>query len=444
MNLDVRRLCQQHSTAFVAMGSRVISALGWLLGMVMVVRYLTPAETGFFYAFQSLVALQVFLEMGMATVIIMSANHEVVNLTWENGRWNGCSTHLERLGSIARVVGKWYGFAGSAVIVLIIPMGIIFFSRQHTVGHHVAWLGPWIALGFTAGASVIFVGFEALAEGIGAVNDLAHSRLWQAFLALVIFVVVLRMGAGLWASPLMVGTRVLVGFAVIARKCGRKLIEILRAPKGDKVDWRKDLFPFQWRIAVSWMSGYAIYQVLTPTVFYFSGPIEAGRFGLAVQIAAGVGTVSGAWLQVRQAYWAQGAARRDWVFLDRDFIRVSLATIGLAFFGCSLGAVILVVGSYLGVANRLPSWGVFIPFALAVCINQYIFAMATYLRSFLVEPFLLQSILMAAAIAGGAFILRNHAPYVLAWWYCVVTATLGLWLGQWIFYRWRKANKALG
>ena len=442
--IKMNAIFKTHGTALIAMSSRVTSAVGWLLGMFMVVHYLTPVETGFYYAFQSLVALQVFLEMGMATVIIIRANQEVAYLTWDNQRWNGDSRHVQRLGSIVRLVKRWYGLAGLSVLLIITPVGIIFFSRQNTAAHPVAWLGPWIALGFAAGLSVIFVGLEALTEGMGSVSELAQSRLAQAIFALLVFIVALRMGAGLWASSLMVAGRVFVGTYLIWKKCGCRLQAIMKEPKGEKVDWRRDLLPFQWKIALSWISGYAIFQIMTPFVFAYSGPTEAGRFGLAVQATAGVGSVAGAWLQVRQAYWAQGAARRDWAFLERDFRAVASISIGLSLVGCTMVGGMILIGKYYGVVNRLPSWGVYIPFAIAICINQYIFAMATYLRAFFVEPFLLQSILMALTISIGTLFLRHQPPFVLAWWYCGVTGTLGLWMGQWVFHRWRKHNQSLG
>jgi hypothetical protein len=442
MKQKIRNLRAIHGTAVVAMSSRITSSAGWLLGMAMVVRYLTPEETGFYYAFQSLVALQVFLEMGMATVIIMSANHEVANLVWDKTRWVGEARHIERLGSIVRLVGKWYGMAGSAVVCFILPIGCVFFSRQNHGAHPVVWFGPWVALGLAAGFSIAFVGLEAITEGLGAVDELAKSRLAQAFFALLAFVIALRLGAGLWASPIMVAVRVLVGTSVIMKKCGGRLLAVVREPKGETLNWWKDLFPFQWRIALSWMAGYAIFQILTPVIFAYSGAVEAGRFGLAVQATTGIGTVAGAWLQVRQAFWAQGAARRDWAFLDRDFLRVALMTTGLAVLGCVIFGGVLVLGRRWGGTTRLPSWGVYLPLAAAICVNQYVFAMATYLRSFLVEPFLKLSLLMAATVSVGTLLLRHQSPAVLACWYCLVTGTLGLGMGMETFRRWRKTLQA--
>jgi hypothetical protein len=88
----------------------------------------------------------------------------------------------------------------------------------------------------------------------------------------------------------------------------------------------------------------------------------------------------------------------------------------------------------------LPAWGVFIPLCIAICINQYVFSMATYLRSFMVEPFLIQSVLTALITAGGSFLLRHQSPTILAGWFCTVTICMGLGFGQWIFHRWRHLN----
>ena len=422
------------------MAGRVVSAGGWLIGMSLVIRHLSAAEQGFYYAFQSLIALQVLLEMGMSTVVLTSAAHEVAELRWD-GTWTGPSAHLERLGSLARIALKWFGGAAILVLGLILPIGIAFFGRHQVQGQPISWFGPWIFLSVAAATSVFVVGLNALTEGIGAVSEMAMARLLQSTCGLLAFAVAISKGAGLWSGGIMVGTGVLVSSSFILMRVGPRLASALQAPRGEPVNWRQDLLPFQWRIALSWMAGYAIFQVLTPTVFAYNGPAEAGRFGLAVQATSGIGTIAGAWIQVRQTPWAMAAARGDVTFMDRDFRRVSWTSVILAALGCGAVAILALLAGRTGFAHRIPAWGVLLPFFIAICVNQYIFAMATYLRSFRVEPFLGQSWAMAGTILTGCFLLRRCPVTALAWWYCGAVVTVGLNFALWIFRNWRKKRE---
>src|SRR5665647_910123 len=60
---------------------------GWglfsgLVMLLLVVRYLTPDEQGYYYTFASILALQIFFELGMSYVVMQSASHERAYLTW--------------------------------------------------------------------------------------------------------------------------------------------------------------------------------------------------------------------------------------------------------------------------------------------------------------------------------------------------------------------------
>ncbi|WP_306598024.1 hypothetical protein [Geothrix sp. 21YS21S-2] len=438
----VGRLTAGHGTALLAMSARFVAAGGWLVAMAMVVANLSPAQQGFHYAFQSLIALQILMEMGMSTVILTTAGHEVALLAWSGEFWRGEDFHIQRLGSLMRLAMKWYGIAGLAVVFIIVPFGVVFFSRTHPADTGVVWLGPWIGLGLATAASVFMVGMNAMAEGMGAVRELALTRLFQSTVAIVSFSLALKLGAGLWSASVMVGSGVVVNASLLYLKCGPRMVNALHSPVGARIDWAKDLLPFQWRIAVSWMAGYAIFQLLTPTVFAFNGAVAAGRFGMAVQATTGVGAIAGAWLQVRQAPWAQGAARRDWTFLDSDFRKVGTVTTTLAILGCGCLVLIFHFAGRVGYGTRVPSGSVLLPLCIAICLNQWTNAMATYLRSFRVEPFLIPSLLMAASIAIGCTLLRHQEPFVLAWWYCAMTILVGLTGGGWVFHRWRRLNQA--
>lgn len=46
------------------------------------------------------------------------------------------------------------------------------------------------------------------------------------------------------------------------------LIKLIKEKTGDfRVSWKTEIWPLQWRIALSWLSGYFIFQLFTPILF---------------------------------------------------------------------------------------------------------------------------------------------------------------------------------
>jgi len=53
---------------------------------VVIARFLTPSEQGYYYTFNSLVALQIVFELGFSFVILQLAAHERAQLSFLPGR----------------------------------------------------------------------------------------------------------------------------------------------------------------------------------------------------------------------------------------------------------------------------------------------------------------------------------------------------------------------
>lgn len=63
--------------------SRIISASGGLVTLVFISLFLSTEEQGYYYTFGSIIAIQVFFELGLNSIITQYAAHEVAHLQWE-------------------------------------------------------------------------------------------------------------------------------------------------------------------------------------------------------------------------------------------------------------------------------------------------------------------------------------------------------------------------
>jgi len=74
------------------------------------------------------------------------------------------------------------------------------------------------------------------------------------------------------------------------------LFDLLTHKTGDRqISWQNEIWPFQWRIAISWISGYFVYQTFNPFLFAFKGPVAAGKMGMSLSFANAVMVIAMAW-----------------------------------------------------------------------------------------------------------------------------------------------------
>jgi hypothetical protein len=430
--------------ALAAMLGRLIQGLGWVAVIPLLATHLSAAELGFYYTFGSLAALQVFVELGLTGVVVQSLAHEVAHLHFgKSGAvwlWEGPFGHKSRMMAILHFVQWWFGIAGSVAIIALGAGGLWFMhtvEREHVTG--VEWLHPWLAMAVLSGGVVWSAGVMSVLEGMGRIGQVTMIRLIAAMIGLLALSVSLLLGAGLWSAVIGQGSVMLVGLVTGLCYLWRPWQAMRGTARDPAYRWRTEIWPFQWRIALSWMCGWLIFQAMTPAMLRVSGAEAAGRFGVALQIANGIQTIALVWVQLRVPTWGMMVAHADWTSLDRDFWKTVFISIACSVIGVFLLAICIVYQQkhHLDFTSRVPPLLTLIPLLGVAVVNQWIFATAAYLRAHKREPFLIVSILAAACM-----LLAMQIPWLvrestLAWVYAAVSVGLGGIWGTLIWYRCR-------
>ena len=223
--------------------------------------------------------------------------------------------------------------------------------------------------------------------------------------------------------------------------------QFLERPRHGRVSWAQEIWPFQWRIAVSWMSGYFVFDIINPIAFYFCGPVAAGRLGMSFQVVRMITNVSLTWIYTKAPPFGMLIAARAWSELERSG--------GAA--PCSLRLLPSGVGAFLA---AVPLAGHFVPriparlapfpcqFLVggAMPIQVLVGAMAMELRAHKREPFMWVS--FANAVLSVAFILPlvrvwgitgEALGFALAIWAIFIPAVLSIESSAWNFEAMRSA-----
>jgi O-antigen/teichoic acid export membrane protein len=429
-----------------------VMARGWagcagLLTVALIARTLSPTEQGYYYTFGSLVAMQIVFELGFSVVILQLATHEAAHLTIDlGGLITGPGQNHSRLASIFRKALKWYTVAAIFMGCMLIPVGWHFFTSSvpaHPVTPvaHIAWRLPWVCVVLASCITFQIDPIFSFLEGCGFVAMAARTRLTQSITGGLLAWTALLLHHGLFAPAMLIAGQAIAGIVWII---GRRtlLLHLLRHPVGQHaIDWWKEVWPFQWRIAVSYACGFFIFQLFNPILFRYWGPAAAGRMGMSLNITNAIAAIAIAWINTKAAPFGAMIARREYKLLDRIFFRSVAQTVAL----CSLGslavwsATVYLTHRHLPFAQRiLPP----LPLAfllIAMNINQLVSSMALYLRAHKQEKFLVNSILGAIFLTISTYFLgRRYGALGMTSGQLVIAVILGLGLGSYTFFKYRR------
>lgn len=420
---------------------------GWasiarLVTVLLIAKFLSPAAQGYYYTFGSLVALQIVFELGFSFVILQMASHERAHLTiGADGEIEGNPTAHARLASVLQKTVRWYAVAAILLIFLLAAAGTYFFSTHQEAGTDVHWQLPWYMAVLVTAITFQLDPVLSFMEGCGFVADVARVRLVQSVVGSVLAWGVLAAHNGLFAPAMVIAGNAGVSLWWLAGR-RRLLMGLLRHKVGlHQIHWFKEVWPFQWRIAVSWASGYLIFQIFNPVLFAYRGAVAAGQMGMSLNIANGIQGLAIAWLNTKAAPFGSMVARREFSQLDHVFFRSLRQSVLVCVAGsvCVVAAVGWLNARHTRFADRLLSpWLVAILMAVAV-INVVVFAEALYLRAHKQEKFLLNSVLGAVLITFFTVFLGKLYGAAGMVYGCLATGLLmGLPLGTYTFMKYRR------
>jgi len=386
------------------------SILAGGLTALLIPLFLGPLQQGYYYTFGAVVATQVFFELGLNHVLTQLTSHAAAHLTsgtYVDARWQ-CA-----IVSLLNASKRWNGLLAIAFFATLLAGGSYFFASQGTLATP-DWLLPWIALSVAASLNLAMSAHLAICEGLGEIGRVARLRLLQSAIGYTLLWALLLTGQGLWSAPAVPLVSAALTFWWLRHQPRLKELRAAAvahaADDGKHYRWRTDVFPLQWRIAVSWASGYFIFNFLTPVVFAHQGPVGAGQLGLAMTIFSAISSVGFSWISAKIPAFAGHIARAERTELNALFdgllIRSVLATAVLVVAFMLFAHIAGLIGSRM--VARLPPTSALLCLATATIVNTLIFGMAAYLRAHNEEPLMVQSMVTAILIGGGITLAAAH------------------------------------
>lgn len=419
------------------------------LTQLLLVWHLTAAGQDYFQAFSRMLGLQIFVELGLSVVLISVASHEWAELRLENGVVTGTSRAVNRLASLVRQSLQWYLLAAVVFLAMISLTGGWFFGDTERMwaserGRElVSWRAPWLALSLLTTLQLACLPLTSILEGCNQLRVLNRVRLIQAICGTAAVWLLLATGTGLWALAGSAAVRLTFDLWLVAvryRVFFSSLREHVDPDIGRQLDWRTEVRPLQWRIAVQGMLLWAATQMPLLVIFRYHGEGEAGRLGMTWTVLTALQSASMAWLESKRPQMGMLIAKCRWQELDQVFFRMSFhamtgLTAGLTVF-CGTVWWLGTRDEWLCIrlADRLLPFYPTLLFSIALLMLQPALCTNLYIRAHKRDPFLAAAVVSSSWVAILQFAFgRSLGTSGVALGYLLGTAFIQtpLWLAIW-------------
>lgn len=428
--IDIARKIGIDKSIAYSSGANIVSAIVGLGTVFFVGAFLSPAEQGYYFTFGSILALQSFFDLGLTGIMQQYVAHEHAHLKWDvdGSLLLGEEKYKSRLASLLHFCVKWYGIISIIFFAVLVIIGFVFFQRYGTSGD-VEWKWPWVLICFTNSINLFLGPINSFYRGLDKVKEMSAAMFWGNILVPLISWPAFFLGAKLYVVAIISFCRVFaIAIYMLQPQLRKILINLWNQTISDRVGYMKEIFPFQWKIALSWISGYFIFQLFNPVLFATDGAVVAGQMGMTLQVLNAVSGLAMNWISTKVPLLSRLIENKQYQQLDSVFNKcltqqslVCLTCLIIIFLGVTLLNVTGFVfnGSLLD-ERFLPTIPLII-MMVPIFTNQFKFSWATYLRCHKEEPFLVLSVvsgvycLLSTLIFGNLFGLYGICIGYTAW-----------------------------
>lgn len=356
--------------------------------------YFSLEDQGYYYVILSILLSQVIFEMGINYVATNYISHEFTNLRWMKGYiLKGNYLSFQRARSIIKKNAMIISLGSIFFLLFSVVYGLFIFQSSSD-RLDASFLFLFFAICSVSAIKFLVVGFEAVLEGLGEIVYVSRVRIFSGGLGLLAFVFCAVTNFGLTSIFYQILVFVTASIASYLYKYKLFLFQLIHGKFVTQFNWWLEVWPLQWKISLSWISGFATFNLFNPLVFYFCGPSAAAKFGLALSLTAAVSSLAAAFVnaQVPRVCDLVASAQHDRLkrlWRGMEATSVSVAIVAAA--GC-LGTIEFARHTFTEISPKLPELALLLVLMCGTVVQQFSNTVAVVVRAHKSEPFLIPSL----------------------------------------------------
>ncbi|WP_154662510.1 oligosaccharide flippase family protein [Solimonas flava] len=369
--------------------------------LILVTQFLGADEQGYYYVFANVLALQVLLEAGVGFVFLRTVSTNARHIKIVSGNIIIEKSVEGTLGPYIAFAGHWFLGIATIVSLVTIPAGLLIFETR--TASDVSWRLPWLLVAVCNCLPLAIQPFILLSEAVVSRSRTYRARFISALLGTLITWVLLAFNFGLYslAASALVSFLVLMILIVIPL---RKVHSLLY--DRSRLNWRvfREFWSDQWRISLTWITGFLYWNSAPIIVFKLFGPAIAGHYGASLSMLNSLQQLSSSALNSRTAVLASRMGHGEVREARREF------SVGLAFSLVIFSVALIALAAFVG-GNFFPSLtDRLLPLPMILLLGGFYFfnilfaALALFARLRYNEPFLYFSLASNLLLPAGVFI----------------------------------------
>jgi O-antigen/teichoic acid export membrane protein len=387
-------------------GSSLIGTFGSVVTVLLVIHLLTEIEQGYYYTFGSVLSIQIFFELGFNNIITQFAAHETGKFDNDlNSQSNNHRVSFSRLSSLLNLIIRWYSFLFLILLFILTFSGIYFFSKNSPDSIGLSWRVPWVIIVVSSCLNFLVSPILAFLIGLGNIKEISKLQLIQNVIKILLLLLGLLLGFKLYAIGLSLIGAVSYISVIVYKKYKTILIDIWKIKGVYKISYYQEIFPYQWKIALSWISGYFIFQMFNPVLFATEGPKVAGQMGMTLTALSGLSTLSLSWITTKIPTFSNLIAANEInqlkILFNKTFkqsLSVNLALLIMFLITITIIKYFRIKVGEVIIGDRFIDYLPLTFMVIATLLNQISSSWALYLRCFKKEPYLINSIVGAVLV----------------------------------------------
>jgi len=370
---------------------RIFQAITGGVTLLLLLELTSSDALGWYYSFVSLGAIYMVFDHGLSGILINQAAAEISRIKISS---------LDQLNEREQLAChklcyasfKQYKKITLLFWLTITPLGLYFFSFE--TGPFQSWALPWIALVTVLSFNLMLLPFSSILEGGGAIHEVYKVRLLYGLLgALVCWLLILN-GALLWATVAVPFTSAVVQLYWILTRW-KKLIKFISIRPAQEMEWEEIMLPFEMRVAITILSGYALNQLITLILFQTHGATTAGIMAVSLTLVNMIALISFSTITSSVPRLTKENVLNKWESIDRTFRIGVWRASKMYLFSATSFCLILLLPISSSITERILPTELMAALFVAMFASYIVIAITLKVRSYLSEPLMPVSVVTA-------------------------------------------------
>lgn len=264
------------------------TSLAGLIIIAVLPLYLSVNELGYFYLFQSTLAVQALVELGITSITQTYISQNFINVNKEKLKEN------KEFEYLLKQIVSYYSVA---TILFFIFANLIFFYSANNILMSEKILYAWMLYSIFSSANLYLSYQFAILDGLNKISISSLIRITSSLSGIVVLIIVLNFDLSILSASAYQSALFII--SIIGLKISGYQLNKICFGKIYIVTLMKKIYAFQKQLVFVWISGFLTFSLFVPLTMKYFGPQNAGKLGLTMAIMGGLMALSNTFVQVK-------------------------------------------------------------------------------------------------------------------------------------------------